>query len=144
MANVHDVAAYILRKRGEMSAMKLQKLAYYCQAWSLVWDDRPLFPEPIEAWVNGPVIPALYDQHRGVFSVREWPRGNADDLTAAEKETVDVVLRGYGDKNAQELADLTHREMPWLNARRGLPAMERGNRAIPLESMQEFYAALPV
>ena len=24
-----------------MSAMKLQKLLYYSQAWSLVWDDAP-------------------------------------------------------------------------------------------------------
>ena len=38
-----DVAAYILRKQGAMPAMKLQKLAYYSQAWSLVWDDESLF-----------------------------------------------------------------------------------------------------
>lgn len=36
MANVHDVAAYDLKKSGPMTAMKLQKLVYYCQAWSLV------------------------------------------------------------------------------------------------------------
>lgn len=29
---------------------------YYAQAWSLVWDEKPLFPERIEAWVNGPVL----------------------------------------------------------------------------------------
>ena len=37
MASAHDVAAYILKKLGPMTAMKLQKLVYYCQAWSLVW-----------------------------------------------------------------------------------------------------------
>ena len=31
--SVRDVAEYILRSRGEMTAMKLQKLVYYCQAW---------------------------------------------------------------------------------------------------------------
>ncbi|MDY6993563.1 MAG: hypothetical protein SVR94_13310 [Pseudomonadota bacterium] len=35
MVNVFDVAAFILRELGEMSAMKLQKLIYYSQAWSL-------------------------------------------------------------------------------------------------------------
>ena len=45
MANVFDVAKYILEKQGDMSTMKLQKLCYYAQAWSLVWDDRELFPE---------------------------------------------------------------------------------------------------
>ena len=37
---VFDVANYILNKQGSMSAMKLQKLVYYSQAWSLVWDDE--------------------------------------------------------------------------------------------------------
>ena len=35
---VFDVAAYILEKIGSMTTMKLQKLVYYSQAWSLVWD----------------------------------------------------------------------------------------------------------
>ena len=44
MANVIDVVAYIVGR-----------LVYYAQAWSLMWDERFLFPEPIEAWANGPV-----------------------------------------------------------------------------------------
>ena len=45
MANVFDIAKYILEYAGPMSTMKLQKLCYYSQAWSLVWDDEELFPE---------------------------------------------------------------------------------------------------
>ena len=56
MAKVHDVAAYIISKMRGVDAMKLQKLLYYSQAWSLVWDSRPLFPSKIEAWANGPVV----------------------------------------------------------------------------------------
>lgn len=40
MVNVLNVAKYILSRLGPMSAMKLQKLVYYSQAWSLVWDER--------------------------------------------------------------------------------------------------------
>ena len=43
MATVHDVAAYILMRRGQMTAMKLQKLVYYSQAWGLVWMKRQCF-----------------------------------------------------------------------------------------------------
>jgi len=43
MAAAHDVAAYVLSKKSPMTAMKLQKLLYYSQAWSLVWNDKPLF-----------------------------------------------------------------------------------------------------
>jgi len=64
MASVHDVAAYILREQGAMSTWKLQKLVYYSLAWHLVWDDEPLFEEPIQAWANGPVVRALYPGFR--------------------------------------------------------------------------------
>jgi uncharacterized phage-associated protein len=39
MASVHDVAAFIIEKLGPISAMKLEKLVYYAQAWSLVRDE---------------------------------------------------------------------------------------------------------
>ena len=34
---IFDVASYILKKQGIMTAMKLQKLFHYSQCWSLVW-----------------------------------------------------------------------------------------------------------
>jgi uncharacterized phage-associated protein len=143
LASAHDVAAYILARQGRMTAMKLQKLVYYSQAWSVVWDERPLFPERIEAWANGPVVRELYDHHRGSFEVAEWPRGDAAKLTAEERTTVDSVLQFYGSRSAQWLSDLTHREQPWLAARRGLPDGERGNREITLSALEEYYGSLP-
>ena len=44
MANVFDVAAYILQQQGRMTTMKLQKLCYYAQAWHLTWTGHSLFP----------------------------------------------------------------------------------------------------
>lgn len=143
MASAHDVAAYILARQGRMTAMKLQKLVYYSQAWAVVWGERPLFPERIEAWANGPVVRDLYDVHRGQFEVAEWPRGNAERLSDGERATVDTVLDFYGDRSAQWLSDLTHREQPWLLARRGLPDGERGNREITLSSLEEYYSSIP-
>lgn len=141
---VDDVAAYILSKTGAMSAMKLQKLLYYSQAWSLVWDDRPLFPERIEAWANGPVIPDLYTKHKGQFDIQSWSYGNPISLDDAAKETVDAVLEYYAPHNAQWLSDLAHSERPWREARAGLAEGERGNREITLESMMEFYSTLSI
>jgi uncharacterized phage-associated protein len=142
MATVHDVAGSILEKTGAMSAMKLQKLVYYSQAWSLVWDERALFPEGIEAWANGPVAPALYDRHRGMFQVSKWRLGDSSNLTTAERETVDAVLGYYGGKSSQWLSDLTHRERPWLEARKGLGPGERGNAEISQGAMAEYYGSL--
>ncbi len=142
MATVHDVAAYILSKTGRLTTMKLQKLVYYAQAWSLVWDEKPLFSAEIQAWANGPVVPALYNIHRGDFEVAAWPAGNPNGLDRAEKETVDGVLEFYGNKPSQWLSDLTHKERPWQDARRGIPDGVRSSAEISIASMAEYYGSL--
>jgi uncharacterized phage-associated protein len=142
MASAHDVAAYIIEKQGALTAMKLEKLVYYAQAWALVWDDAPLFPERIEAWAAGPVCPALYYRHRGQFGVNEWPWGKTNVLTPKQCDTIDAVLKFYGNKPSQWLSDLTHREDPWLIAREGLAPLERGDKEITHASMAEYYSSL--
>ena len=142
MVSAHDVAAYILKKRGLMTTMKLQKLIYYCQAWSLVWDEEALFKEKIEAWANGPVVREIYNQHRGLFKIRKWSKGSSKRLNKTQAETVDGVLKFYGDKSSQWLSDLTHMEDPWKDARGNLPAGIRGNSEISHASMMEYYSSL--
>lgn len=142
MASVHDVAAYILDRRTPLSTMKLQKLVYYSQAWSLVWDNEPLFEEPIEAWANGPVVRELYEQHRGQFAVDSWPLGNPSSLSVSEASTVDAVLKYYGDKSARWLSDLSHAEDPWKHARKGLPDGSPSDAVIHPEMMRQYYSSL--
>lgn len=142
MARVHDVAAYILRQRGSMSSMKLQKLVYYSQAWHLVWDEEPLFDDEIQAWANGPVVRSLFAKHRGRFTVAEWPWGDPDALTKAERGTVDAVLENYGRLSGRTLSALTHSERPWLEARKGLGPTDRSEDPIDLDTMADFYTAL--
>ena len=140
----NDVAAYILRSRGPLPAMKLHKLVYYSLAWSLVWDDEPLFEETIEAWANGPVIRELFAAHRGLFSVSGIPGGDPDLLDSYQRETVDAILQFYGEMSSQWLSDLTQMEVPWRNAREksGLGSGQRGQAPIAQASMHEYYSAL--
>ena len=137
-----DVAAYILEKIGSMTTMKLQKLVYYSQAWSLVWDEKPLFEEDIEAWANGPVVRDLFDFHRGRYEISSMPLGNSGLLNQEQRDTVDAVLEYYGHRSAQWLIELTHMEDPWVQARKGLPKLERGNRIISLDVMADYYSSL--
>ena len=135
-SNVFDVASYILNKTGEITSMKLQKLVYYCQAWSLVWEEEPIFDEKIEAWANGPVVKELYHAHKEIFKI------DVDKLTKVQKDTIDSVLKFYGKKSSQWLSELTHRETPWIKAREGLSSNERGNKQITIASMFEYYSNL--
>lgn len=144
MADVRDVAQYILDRRGLMTTWKLQKLVYYCQAWSLVWDDTTLFPDKVEAWANGPVVRRLYDSHAGDFKISQIKGGRPSRLNETQKETVDAVLRTYGGKTGAWLRELTHSEPPWRLARdrAGLAEGERGNAVIRLADMEEYYGGL--
>lgn len=144
MADVIDVAQYILDQRGAMTTWKLQKLIYYCQAWSLVWDDEPLFDDDIEAWANGPVVRVLYDIHAGDFRISKIMGGDPTRLNHVQRETIEAVLETYGGKSPQWLSNLAHSEAPWRNTRRlaGLGEGERGDAVIPLGEMAEFYGGI--
>ena len=143
MANVFDVAKYILEKEGRMSTMKLQKLCYYCQAWSLVWDDEALFDEEFQAWANGPVCRELFYKTQGRYSVSAADEtGDSANLTANQIDTINAVLSHYASHDAQWLSQLTHMEDPWNKARIGIPAGVGCDRVISKASMAEYYGGL--
>ena len=144
MASVFDVAKYILGKTGRISTMKLQKLCYYAQAWSLAWTEEPLFKERIEAWVNGPVCPELFQVHKGKFMISEDEllNGDVNMLSEDQKDTIDCVLEHYGEWAPYELREQTHHERPWRVARNGVSEDAHCTNEITIESMGEYYGNL--
>jgi uncharacterized phage-associated protein len=145
MAHVQDVAAYILRREGAMTSMKLQKLCYYAYGFHLAWEERSLFPEPFQAWANGPVCPALYELHRGQFNLQPGDiAGDIEALDPGERESVDLVLDGYGELTAHELSSMTHDERPWIAARARSSAapLERSQEQLTDEEIFEFFDSL--
>jgi uncharacterized phage-associated protein len=140
MAKVHDVAAALLSALGPMSAMKLEKLTYYSQAWHLARHGERLFSDQIEAWREGPVVPALYEGHRRAYTVYEWSAGDGARLSADERATVDWVVEKYGAFTAESLSRMTHNESPWRVARAGLSATAPSNRVIDEREMIAYYS----
>jgi uncharacterized phage-associated protein len=139
------VAAWLINlsyeKKSPVSNLKLQKLLYYAQAWHLVFFEGPLFGEEIEAWVHGPVVPAVfrrYREHRwGSISKPENVPAPAPAASHLEE-----VWRVYGSLTAYDLERLTHSEKPWKNARIGLTPDASSNAVISKASIQEYYSAL--
>lgn len=144
MADIFDVAQYILTRCSELTTMKLQKLCYYSQAWHLAWCDTPLFREEIQAWANGPVSPILYEAHKGMFTIsaKDLPRGSASNLSNEELDSVKRVVDFYGGKSGYELSELTHVERPWASARGKLPLGARCSQTITHSAMAEYYQSL--
>jgi uncharacterized phage-associated protein len=142
--NVFDVAKYILEQTGQITAWKLQKLVYYSQAWSLAWDDRVLFDDDFEAWANGPVVRALFNEHKGRLNVDTslFIRGDSSRLDDTAQETIDIVVRDYGKYSGRELSEIAHSERPWKEARKGIPAGEHSENIIDRDTMCDFYLGL--
>ena len=139
--SVFDVASYILKKKGPMSTWKLQKLCYYAQAWSLAWTEKPLFEEDFEAWSNGPVCRELFNKHKGMFWINEI-QGNPENLSFDETDTIDIVLRDYGNMSPYELRELSHSEEPWKNARGNPEDGAHCENIITKSVMGSYYGAL--
>lgn len=136
MATAQDVAAYMLAQRRVMSAVRLQKLLYYAQAWHLVSMDSPLYTEDITAFEYGPVVRSVWLKHRWKATVK-WSDdvGDPNALTDAEREVVDAVLHAYRENQPFELADLTHREDPWQDAWNN-----PGDKRISNDAMRRYYS----
>lgn len=137
-----DIAEYILERCGPLDPIKLQKLVYYCQAWSLVWKGQPVFGEKVQAWVHGPVVPELYQMHAQQHEVMAVG-GRAERVTTAQRLVVDEVLRYYGGLDWRKLRDMTHNEAPWKDARGDLPENKPSTTEITPRSMLEFYSKRP-
>ena len=59
--SVYEIANWFLNK-GSMTQKKLQKLCYYAQAWCYALKGERLIKSDFQAWIHGPVSPALYDR----------------------------------------------------------------------------------
>lgn len=132
MATVHDVARYIVETSGEhLSALKLHKLAYYCQSWCVTWTGKPLIDDVLEARAKGPVFQSLPET-----SVDELA-GNSGKLSTVQKQIISAVLERYAGLSGEDLSELTHTESPWLDARRTAEP-----HVIPVEALRSFYSAV--
>ena len=144
-----DIANWFLaaidRDAGDaITHLKLQKLVYYAQAWSLALPTRgqPLFDEEVQAWAHGPVAESVLQQHRG-SSWEALPAPDAlPDFAPDDAEHLAEILAVFGEYSAKQLERMTHSEDPWLEARGDLPPEARSNNVIPKDHMAEFYRNL--
>lgn len=141
MCGALDVADYILQEKGRLTAFQLQKLLYYCKAWSLVWGNAPVFGEPIAAWGDGPVVYDVYKRHAHQYSIiADDIHGDRDKVPADYMPLLDGVLSSYGRMGGDDLRDLTHAEEPWKDAYNGNNGLKAAT--ISDESMHDYYSRL--
>jgi len=152
MPSAADVAKFLayLAQSGEeadpLTNLRLQKLLYYVQGWSLANRGIPMFPDQIEAWAHGPVVPDVYrqlSQFKSEQFVYEHEGEPTDfNMTDDERTFVSEVWEGYKPYSALKLREMTHREEPWINARKGFGPADRCSVEITQEAMATFFTKL--
>ena len=131
------IASYICKRYlsefGErIDEMKLHKLLYFTQRECLVQTGEPMFTEVFYAWKYGPVMPEirlLYKEDR----LTDIP---ADSVIRKYSDVFDAVFRKYAGKDSWSLSRLSHGELSWQNARKGLIATENGHHQMNLADIR--------
>jgi uncharacterized phage-associated protein len=138
MITAIEAAHYFLSKQDrdepDISNLKLLKLVYYAQAWSLAYRGRPLFGDQIEAWKHGPVVPEIYHQYkhygRGAIAKLE----TSPELPELDRELLDMVYTEFGRFSAWHLRVETHAESPWKEAYH-----RNANAPISMDSIGRYF-----
>lgn len=103
-----------------LTNLKLQKLVYYAQGFSLAIFNKPLFNDEISAWEHGPVVADLYHKLKkyGYRQVK-MDEDVSDAISQEQRDLITEVNKVYGQFSAWKLRDMTHNESPWLTTNRG-------------------------
>ncbi|NJN76126.1 MAG: SocA family protein [Synechococcaceae cyanobacterium RL_1_2] len=138
MYQASDIAKYFihyanLEEDSLVTNLKLQKLLYYSQGFSLAIFDQPLFEENIEAWQYGPVVPDIYHEYKvhGRNPLPEPSDFNPETIDNEARDLVDEVYSVFGKYTGTVLANLTHQERPWFSTEQ--------NQIISHDLMRDYF-----
>lgn len=140
---------YILKHYGPMSHLKLQKLLFYCDAYHLAYFDKQLISDKFEAWVHGPVSRKVYRNlsDKSIlyadlsFSPIEGINEDEcfNELASIQQEFISSVLEDLHTWTGLQLEIATHREEPWIAARKGYGEADKCCVEIDKEITRIYY-----
>lgn len=141
--SIYEIADWFLKK-ADMTHKKIQKLCYYAQAWGYALKGYRLIDSDFQAWTHGPVSPALWEKFKSFrFDTISLKNKNLVIKIDPEDESLlENVWETYGDRTGNALEALSHREMPWIEARKGYAEGERCNIVISPENMKDYYRSI--
>lgn len=135
-----DVADYFLTLANEdvgdsISNLKLQKLVYYAQGFSLALRDKALFDETIEAWAYGPAIRALYHKYKdnGANAIDKPENVDFTKYDDDVKSLLNQVYQEYGQFSAWKLREMSHEEEPWARGD------ARAGKIITIKDLKKYF-----
>jgi len=150
---IYQACDYIILKAGTegctLNVLKLQKLLYYTQAWSLALRGGRAFDGEFAAWIHGPVNREIYDRFKNTKMLYDVvdvddisPDFSPEAIDEALRQHIDEVLDVYNKFSGSQLETLTHNEDPWISARGGCAPTQRCENLISEDEMKAYYSKL--
>lgn len=138
MERIIDVAQYIYdeykRQSGEViDEMKLHKLLYFAQRESLAITNEPMFSEEFEGWKYGPVS----EKVRRCYTPDGMYIEDGREISVENAYIVKNIILQYGALESWKLSQISHKELSWLNSRKGLSEKANGNTPLLLEDIRK-------
>ncbi len=138
-----DVANFFIKLANDageegMTNLRVNKLLYFAQAWSLARLGKELFAEDFQVWSLGPVLPEIYRtfQKYGKNVIPEVYGMYSEKVFSSEQvELLLDVAREYRKFSTTHLVDITHiPEGPWGNV-----YAEGAKKVTPKQDIKDYF-----
>ncbi len=116
--------------------LRLQKLLFLSQLHYIIWENKILFDDKIEAWEYGPVIPSVWDEYKEYKGKPIKYKENylPNILTKKDKDTIlKEIWNVYGCYTADILIKILHEHKVWIES-----FHNSINKTITTEAMKNF------
>lgn len=138
MEKIMNVAQYIVDEYKSISGtdideMKLHKLLYLSQRESFAIIGQPMFKETFQGWKHGPVNCDV----RKCYRQGDFKNAKKDRISTASAYIVRNIIIQYGGYESWKLSELSHNEVSWRNARKGIPDGVNGSVIMKTEDIKK-------
>ncbi|NLJ19327.1 type II toxin-antitoxin system antitoxin SocA domain-containing protein [Globicatella sulfidifaciens] len=141
MAQVLDVANWLLCNQESlvskpMTNLRLNKLLYFAQVFSIMEYGKAMFHDDIEAWEFGPVVPVVYHAYKenGNRTIEPNFECENESLSVDDIAILQMINIVYSKTGTSKLVDTTHLDnSPWHKA------FHEGSKIIKNDDIEEFY-----
>ena len=135
-----DLAKYIVQKCIDddcpISHLQLQKILYFIQE-AFLRNGHPAFPDPIEAWQFGSVVPIVYNKYR-IYGGKTivWIPDTFKDVSWEDMELINGIVHEKRKLDPWEMVQETHRDGgAWAET---YDEGKGRHKEIPIETIKKF------
>lgn len=146
MLNSIDVANFFIDLAksdpyNDMTNIRVNKMLFFAQGWSLVRRGMPLFEEELCAWPYGPVAPSVYRAFQPCGNQKIVDFSGEFTPEKFESDEIELLLdvsREYDKYSTTKLVNMTHEKgSPWHQVYK-----EHESKIISKSSIREYFETL--